>query len=134
MTYMVWVNQKFMVTVETDGSMAAAEHVILDNYQGIVSAQAFDRAALHTNFFVDVLQNSKTISLDELKAMSDRYENAYIELAKKQEDEEAMKNEIEQLQEIIERKKAELNTKHFSTRKAHLEAINAKNALNCIEH
>ena len=133
MKYMVLVNQKYMVAVETEGSMAAAEHMILDNYQGIAGAQAFDRAALHTSYFVDVLQNAETISLSELKAMSDRYENAYFELAKKQEDEEATKNEIEQLLEIIERKKTELNTKHFATRKAHLEAINAKNALNCIE-
>lgn len=134
MKYMVWVNQKFLVTVETDGSACAAEHEILDNYQGIVSAQAFDRDSMKTDVFAGAVLWSETISLDELKAMSDRYENAYIELAKKQDDEEAMKNEIEQLQEIIERKKAELNTKHFATRKAHLEAINAKNALNCIEN
>lgn len=134
MKYMVWVNQKFLVKVEVDGSMLASEHYILDNFQGIVGAQAFDRDGLKTDTFAGAVACSDTISLDELKAMSDRYENAYIELAKKQDDEEAMKNEIEQLQEIIERKKAELNTKHFATRKAHLEALNAKNALNCIEH
>lgn len=130
MRYMVWVNQKYMVTVETDGSMCAAEHVILDNYQGIVSAQAFDREALHTNFFVDVLQNSETISLAELKALSDRYENAYVELNKKQDEERAVMDEIDRLQNMINDLQKELAPKHHATMLAKLETYNAKKALN----
>lgn len=132
MRYMVWVNQKYMVTVETDGSMCAAEHVILDNYQGIVSAQAFDRAALHTNFFVDVLQNSETISLAELKALSDRYENAYVELAKKQDAVRDIKDEISNLEEKLEEAKRRLNAAGFEERKAKLMTIEAKKTLNLL--
>lgn len=133
MKYMVLVNQKYMVAVETEGSAAAAEHMILDNYQGIAGAQAFDRAALHTNYFVDVLQNAETISLSELKAMSDRYENAYFELSKKMDAEKAISDEIERLQEMIRQKQEELLPLHHATMRAKLEARNAKFAMNCIE-
>lgn len=133
MKYMVLVNQKYMVAVETEGSMAAAEHMILDNYQGIAGAQAFDRAALHTSYFVDVLQNAETISLSELKAMSDRYENAYFELSKKMDAEKAISDEIERLQEMIRQKQEELLPLHQATMRAKLEARNAKFAMNCIE-
>lgn len=133
MKYMVLVNQKYMVAVETEGSAAAAEHMILDNYQGIAGAQAFDRAALHTNYFVDVLQNAETISLSELKAMSDRYENAYFELSKKMDAEKAISDEIERLQEMIRQKQEELLPLHQATMRAKLEARNAKFAMNCIE-
>ena len=134
MKYMVLVNQKYMVAVETEGSAAAAEHMILDNYQGIAGAQAFDRAALHTNYFVDVLQNAETISLSELKAMSDRYENAYFELSKKMDAEKAISDEIERLQEMIRQKQEELLLLlHQATMRAKLEARNAKFAMNCIE-
>lgn len=133
MKYMVWVNQKFLVTVETDGSACAAEHEILDNYQGIVSAQAFDRDSMKTDTFAGAVLWSETISRDELKAMSDRYEKAWGNVASAKAAEEELRSEIEQLQEIIERKKTELNTKHFATRKAHLEALNAKTAMNCNE-
>lgn len=133
MKFMVLVNQKYMVAVETEGSAAAAEHMILDNYQGIAGAQAFDRAALHTNYFVDVLQNAETISLSELKAMSDRYENAYFELSKKMDAEKAISDEIERLQEMIRQKQEELLPLHQATMRAKLEARNAKFAMNCIE-
>lgn len=133
MKYMVLVNQKYMVAVETEGSAAAAEHMILDNYQGIAGAQAFDRAALHTNYFVDVLQNAETISLSELKAMSERYENAYFELSKKMDAEKAISDEIERLQEMIRQKQEELLPLHQATMRAKLEARNAKFAMNCIE-
>lgn len=129
MKYMVWVNQKFLVTVETDGSACAAEHEILDNYQGIVSAQALDWDGLKTDTFAGAVLSSETISLNELKAMSDRYEKAWRILAVAKDAEEGLRSEIEQLQDIIERKKAELSSKHFATRKAHLEAINAQNAM-----
>lgn len=133
MKYMVLVNQKYMVAVETEGSAAAAEHMILDNYQGIAGAQAFDRAALHTNYFVDVLQNAETISPSELKAMSDRYENAYFELSKKMDAEKSITDEIERLQEMIRQKQEELLPLHQATMRAKLEARNAKFAMNCIE-
>jgi len=130
---MVWINQKYLVKVETDGNALKAEHEILDNYQGIVSAQAFDWDGLKTDTFACAVLSSETISLNELKAMSDRYEKAWRILAIAMDAEEELRSEIEQLQEIIERKKAELNAKNVATRKAHLEAINAQNAMSCNE-
>lgn len=133
MKYMVWVNQKYLVTVETDGSACTAEHEILDNYQGIVSAQAFDRDSMRTDTFAGAVIWSNTISLDELKAMSDRYENAYIELSKAMDEEREIVDEIERLQAIIKDLQTALVPKHQATMKAKLHAHNAKVAMNCNE-
>ena len=133
MKYMVWVNQKFLVKVEVDGSMLAAEHYILDNFQGIVGAQAFDRDGLKTDTFAGAVACSDTISLDELKAMSDRYENAYIELSKAMDEEREIVDEIERLQAIIKDLQTALSQKHQATMKAKLNAHKAKQAMNCDE-
>lgn len=133
MKYMVWVNQKFLVTVETDGSACAAEHEILDNYQGIVSAQAFDRDSMKTDVFAGAVLWSETISRDDLKAMSDRYENAYIELSKAMDEEREIVDEIERLQAKIKDLQTALSPKHQATMKAKLHARNAKVAMNCNE-
>lgn len=81
MKYMVLVNRKFMVAVEHDGSNGGAEHQILDNYNGIQDAQAFDQKEMHTTYFSCIVQSCETISLKELKDMSDRYDQCYHELA-----------------------------------------------------
>ena len=133
MKYMVLVNRKFMVAVENEGSALSAEHYILDNFQGIIGAQAFDRAALKTDYFADVLQDAESISLDELKKMSDRYEEAYVELSNRMDDERKVVDEIERLKALIEQKEAELSPLHHATMKAKLDARNAKLAMNCIE-
>lgn len=134
MKYMVWVNQKFLVTVETDGSACAAEHEILDNYQGIVSAQAFDRDSMKTDTFAGAVACSDTISLDELGDMSDKYKNAYIELSKAMDEEREIVDEIEHLQAKIKDLQTALSPKHQATMKAKLHARMAKTALNCIEN
>lgn len=131
MKYMVWVNQKFLVTVETDGSACAAEHEILDNYQGIVSAQAFDRDSMKTDTFAGAVFWSETISRDELRAKSDKYEAAWKSAAKKKDEEEALKNEIEQLQAIIQRKKEELENKTYAAREARCIALNVQSEMGC---
>ncbi len=133
MKYMVWVNQKFLVKIEVEGSMLAAEHYILDNYQGIVSAQAFNWDGLKTDTFAGAVLSSETISLDELKSMSDRYENAYIELRKAMDEEKEIVDEIERLQAKIKDLQTALSPKHQATMKAKLHAHNAKVAMNCNE-
>lgn len=133
MKYMVWVNQKFLVKVEVDGSALAAEHYILDIFQGIVGAQAFDRDGLKTDTFAGAVACSDAISLDELKAMSDRYENAYIELSKAMDEEREIVDEIERLQAKIKDLQTALSPKHQATMKAKLHAHMAKQAMNCNE-
>lgn len=130
MTYIVLVNGKFMVTVDTDGSNCSAEHKILDNFSGIQGSQSFDKAAIRTEYFFDIMQGAKTLSLDELKTLSDRYENAFAEYSKAQDAERQIRDEIEELERQLEEKKAELNRAGFNTRKAKLGTIEAKKAIN----
>ena len=130
MTYMVLVNGKFMVTVDTDGSNCSAEHKILDNFSGIQGSQSFDKAAIRTEYFFDIMQGAKTLSLDELKTLSDRYDNAFKALGDAKEAESWIVDEIEELERKLEEKKAELNRAHANTRKAELETIEAKKAIN----
>ena len=102
MKYMVLVNRKFMVAVEHDGSNGGAEHKILDNYQGIHGAQAFDQKEMHTTYFSDIVQSCETISLKELKDLSDRYEQCYHELAVAKDRVSDIDMEIERVKKLLE--------------------------------
>lgn len=102
MEYMVLVNRKFMVAVEHDGSNGGAEHQILDNYNGIQDAQAFDQKEMHTTYFSDIVQSCETISLKELKDMSDRYDQCYHELAAAADRVRNVDTEIERLKKQLE--------------------------------
>ena len=73
--YMVVVNKKYIVRVEST-SNGGAEHVILDNFVGIKYAQAFDAKELATDTFAYFLDTCSTISLDELKQLSDDFAKA----------------------------------------------------------
>lgn len=72
-TFMVWVNQRFMVKVDAN-SNGGAEHRILDNYELIQGAQAFEIGKdTRTEYFENVMMDAKLISLDELRGLSDEY-------------------------------------------------------------
>lgn len=75
--YMVQVNVEYMVAVEIDGSAAAAEHHFLDNYEGVIYANAFDRAAMKTDFFLDTFATCEVISEDDVRKMNQRYVEAW---------------------------------------------------------
>lgn len=102
MKYMVLVNRKFMIAVEHDGSNGGAEHQIIDNYNGIQGAQAFDKDEMHTDYFSDIVQSCETISLKELKALSDRYEQCYHELAVAKDRVSDINLDIECVQKILD--------------------------------
>ena len=70
--YIVIVNQKYTVKVEAN-SLLGAEHYILDNFEGIEGAQAFDKDGMKTEYFRDMMLLCEPISLDELQNMSDSY-------------------------------------------------------------
>lgn len=118
MKYMVLVNRKFMVAVEHDGSNGGAEHVILDNYQGIPGAQAFNIKEMHTQYFSDIVQDCETISLKELRGMSDEYEQAYVELARAKDAVSDIDNEIERVKKILE----DLEHDRYALRKDEIRA------------
>ena len=62
--YVVMVNGKFMVKVQCEGSACAAEHMILDNYDGIQASQAFTWEDMKTEFFRDNLLFCEFITLE----------------------------------------------------------------------
>lgn len=130
MKYMVLVNRKYMVAVEKDGSNAAAEHMILDNYDGIQGAQAFDRAEMRSNYFADIFQECETVSLAELKQMSDRYTEAYRELSRKHSAVSRIEAEIERVQQMLKDLNHDKAILLKEEQMAKLETIEAKKVLN----
>lgn len=131
-TYMIQVNGKYMVkaNLETE-SLAGAEHFILDNFDGIEAALAFDEKQIRTLWFVQTyLAGAEVISLDELRRKSDNFTAAYAEysvaknaLDSKDDEIEALKQKLAELQaERTEMKKVELSK--------WLNVRNANNAIN----
>lgn len=118
MKYMILINRKFMVAVDHDGSNGGAEHKILDNYQGIQGAQAFNRDEMGTAYFSDVVQDCVTISLQELQRMSDEYTGAYLELSKARDEVAGIDMQIAELKERI----SELSNERYHKRKAEMRA------------
>lgn len=102
MKYMVVVNQKYMISLEHDGSCGGAEHQILDNFQGIEGCQAFDEKGMKTDTFMSYLTTCKTISLDELKTLSDEYEKRWKETAKSRDEMRMLEAEVEDLRNQLD--------------------------------
>ena len=130
MKYMVLVNQKYMVAVETEGSNAAAEHMILDNFDGIQGAQAFDKAAMRTSYFFDILQSAETISLKELGVLSDNYKAAYKRLAEKADYVRRYQDEIADLKEKLASAESMLKAAEYMYRQAKEDTEEPKRMLN----
>lgn len=102
MKYMIVVNQKYMISLEHDGSCGGAEHVILDNYQGIEGCQAFDQEGMKTDTFMGYLTTCKTISLDELKTLSDEYGKRWKETAEARNKMKDLESEVEALRNQLD--------------------------------
>lgn len=102
MKYMMVVNQKYMISLEHDGSCGGAEHQILDNFQGIEGCQAFDEKGMKTDTFMWYLTTCKTISLDELKTLSDEYENRWKETAESRDAMKRLEAEVEDLRNQLD--------------------------------
>lgn len=65
--YMVEVNNKFMVRLEIDGSLAAAEHYFLDRFKNVWGALAFDQKGMKTDTFIGSMLYDTLIELDDLE-------------------------------------------------------------------
>lgn len=102
MKYMIVVNQKYMISLEHDGSCGGAEHQILDNFQGIEGCQAFNQEGMKTDTFMEYLTTCETISLDELKTMSDEYEKRWKETAQSKETMRSLEAEVERLRNQLD--------------------------------
>lgn len=102
MKYMVVVNQKYMISLEHDGSCGGAEHQILDNFQGIEGCQAFNQEGMKTDTFMEYLTTCETISLDELKTMSDEYGKRWKETAKSRDEMKRLEAEVEDLRNQLD--------------------------------
>lgn len=131
MTYMVLVNQKYMVKFDHDGSKGGAEHRILDNYNGISGAQAFDEKDIATDWFVNTwLSDAEFISLNELQSKVDAYTEACSHYGDMTEELSAKENEIEYLKSQL----AELEHQRYEIKQRQLSAWckvnNTKRALN----
>lgn len=80
MNYFVVVNNKYIINVSA-GSACAAEHAILDQYNGVQYAQAFTVKELTTDTFKHFMEVCETISTKELMAKSDEYAEQVKEAA-----------------------------------------------------
>jgi hypothetical protein len=66
-TYMVEVNNKFLVRLEIEGSACAAEHYFLDGFRCVWGAMAYDEKAMKTECFRGACLNDELIALDLLE-------------------------------------------------------------------
>lgn len=76
MKYLVVVNQKYIVSVEST-SAGGAEHVVLDSMGGIEGAQAFGPEDIKTDLFGHYLLTCETTSLDQLAKTAEAYDMAW---------------------------------------------------------
>ena len=99
MKYMVEVNAKYLVTVEAESALEA-EHKMLD-YYGVWGALAFDRKALKTDTFADVVVSCFTASEDDIQAMSFTLRTMSAEIVRANERISEIDSEIEELERQI---------------------------------
>lgn len=110
MKFMVEVNRKWMVQVEST-SNCGAEHVILDNIDIAEDALAYDEEAMKTDMFVSAMMNCKVISYEELKKANDNFKAKVLEQNNELLEEINRKNdEIKRLEEKVAMAKFELET------------------------
>lgn len=65
MKYLVYVNSRYMVSVEAESNLGA-EHKVLDNIPGATTALSFDNETMKTDTFIGCMMGSETISYNEL--------------------------------------------------------------------
>ena len=99
-TYMVEVNNHFLVRLEIEGSALAAEHYFLDGFKCVWGANAYDEKGMKTDCFRGAVLTCELITLglleDHLRNV-DEGENEVKELQRKIKD---IDDEIERLSEL----------------------------------
>lgn len=99
MKYIVEVNAKYLVSIEAETALRA-EHAILE-YDGIWGALAFDSDAMKTETFRGVCLGCETISMNELKELSENYRKAWAENAATIDAHKAADDEVKRLEELL---------------------------------
>lgn len=99
MKYIVEVNAKYLVSIEAETQLSA-EHTILE-YDGIWGALAFDADEMKTETFRGACLQCETISMNELKAMSEEYRKAWAENAACRDAHKAADDEVRRIEEML---------------------------------
>lgn len=108
-TYMVEVNNKFMVRIEVEGSALAAEHYFLDNYKGVWGAMAYDQKAMKTDCFIGAMLHDELTSVDSLEEKLKKLEDDDTDLSVLAGRINTYKEEIEKLTKEMNDMNAEYN-------------------------
>lgn len=96
-TYMVEVNNHFLVRIEIDGSACAAEHYFLDGFKCVWGALAYDTKTMKTDCFRAACLNDELISLDLLEEKLRKVDDAADEVRAVDEKLQQINAEIERL-------------------------------------
>ena len=99
-TYMVEVNNRFMVRLEIEGSACAAEHYFLDGFKGVWGALAFDQKTMKTDCFIGSMMHDELTTVEALAEKLKRLEDEDEELTKVADQLQDVKAEIERLSKL----------------------------------
>jgi hypothetical protein len=112
-TYMVEVNNKFMVRIEIEGSACAAEHFFLDNYKGVWGALAFDQKSMKTDCFIGCMMHDELTTIEALDGRMKELDQVGAELEHLSRQISTYDEEIERLtkerEELAQQYEAQLN-------------------------
>lgn len=116
-TFMVVVNQKYIVKVEaeTDGG---AEHKVLDNYTGVLYAQAFNKNELNTDTFKHFFETCEPISLRELGQIAKDYSEAWDAVREAMETVNEQERKVRDLENELKMAKSNLEIARFNQAQA----------------
>lgn len=114
--YMVYVNCKWLVSIESD-TVLHAEHKILD-LDGMQYAQAFDKEAMKTEHFRGCLLNAQTISFAELETMSGCYADAWKRAKAAMDEEDAAQMKLNEIRRMLEHQEDVLRAAKAAREKA----------------
>ncbi len=128
MKYLVVVNQMYIVAVNANSALEA-EHMILNNMDGIQGAQAFDQKSVRTETFAGYMMSCETVSFSELQQISRRYTEACEEMGKKLEEKKLAELEVERLKKLLEEAQHELTKKIQNHCFAKMDVEDAKKSL-----
>ena len=96
-TYMVEVNNKFMVRIEIEGSACAAEHYFLDGFKGVWGALAFDQKSMKTDCFIGCMMHDELTTVEALGEKMKELEKEDAELEHYAKQIQTYEEEIERL-------------------------------------
>ena len=107
-TYMVEVNNHFMVRLEIEGSAAAAEHYFLDGFRCVWGAMAYDEKAMKTECFRGAILNDELITLGLLEEKLTNVDKAACEVRELERRLKDFEDEIQRLAEERDKIREEL--------------------------